>query len=1064
MAISQNLNMGLTKIYNSIFENNNINHLIKSYFSIHNRKKSYFNSLEIDKKEIICSKKIINSFSKHYGSFDKNYPLANTQREAFACYLENKNILPVNGAPGTGKTALLRAIFGDYTVKTALESYKYYDEYNTVIFRTSIVCSSTNNQALTNVSEGIDSGFEEVTTLSENNLYKRWISDIKLGERNIKFNNNMFVPSIKGKVNGKYELTKANIEEICDNSAKNPIYFLNEYFKYRDIKFEYKKIDKRTLGYLRDSAKFFYKKIKDNVEIINNITKNIQKEVTNLSQIETELIEKYIKKGLQEDIIKATFFSLKENLLQDNNIINEFQKFQRQLVTLKIEKQEKEIYIENIKDSYFVLENNIIDNTNKIKNINKKIIIEIEYLDNYVNSPIYHDIDKSLKIKYKKLLDSEKNKIYEKIDEDIKLLREKASIIDKIKYGLFKNGKLKESYDSFNDLLKERILSINTSFYEQSFFKDELKENILNTHNSKIKELNLELDEYEKKIILDENTLRKLEMNIYENKNFIEQLDITQLNIQIKLDEKFDILADNIFDFEDIVKLFQYREIYNNLENIKERNIKYDTSIRTDNFYYSIHLLEALFFIKNINTWNSEIMINSFNNKSIVCPICKIGTMYQSEAKDKIKCSNILCNGLYSLNNKFNPKELNIEQIQYILKNTEASIDGKIYKIKINNNFINIVIEKKKSKFDFSAIYPIFPIINITCNSFGTIVSDRDSNIVNNDIFDFILIDEAGTIPPSKMVILNCAKRVMLFGDTQQLKPVFAYDSKIENRILKDIFHNKYDIQFIANNFSCAARMKDEAIIKKNNNAMDIANSCCNYLLPYNKSKMQGDIWLKEHFRCQTPIINISNEISYFNEILPYKKPINTNNSKKQSWSTLLFVEHNYEKKSDNTNPKEADKIISFIEINKEKYINDFLKLIKIKDGIEPKITDEDYYNSIGIITPFVNQENLIKEKIIEKFGRSAENKHEPIIKVGTVHKYQGSEREIILFSSVYNQESNGKAQNLFFNRDEADMINVAVTRAKEVFVLFGNSKTISNPKTFSGIMVKHINEYQSKK
>ena len=32
-----------------------------------------------------------------------------------------------------------------------------------------------------------------------------------------------------------------------------------------------------------------------------------------------------------------------------------------------------------------------------------------------------------------------------------------------------------------------------------------------------------------------------------------------------------------------------------------------------------------------------------------------------------------------------------------------------------------------------------------------------------------MLIDEAGTIPPSKMIILNCAKRVMFFGDTKQL-------------------------------------------------------------------------------------------------------------------------------------------------------------------------------------------------------------------------------------------------------------------------------------------------------
>ena len=247
--------------------------------------------------------------------------------------------------------------------------------------------------------------------------------------------------------------------------------------------------------------------------------------------------------------------------------------------------------------------------------------------------------------------------------------------------------------------------------------------------------------------------------------------------------------------------------------------------------------------------------------------------------------------------------------------------------------------------------------------------------------------------------------------------------------------------------------MSNEPIIKKNNNSMDIANSSVNYFLPYNKSKMEGDIWLKEHFRCQTPIVQISNEISYFNEI----KPLKEDKYKDKSWSTLLFIEHEHEKDSSNKNIGEVNEIIKFIIDRKERYINEFLKRIKNKENI----TDEDYYNSIGIITPFVNQESLLKKEIINKIGSHKEDSNEPIIKVGTVHKYQGSERDIIIFSSVYNKENQGKAQNLFFNRDEPDMINVAVTRAKEIFVLFGNRKTISNSETFSGVMIKHIDEYK---
>ena len=69
--------------------------------------------------------------------------------------------------------------------------------------------------------------------------------------------------------------------------------------------------------------------------------------------------------------------------------------------------------------------------------------------------------------------------------------------------------------------------------------------------------------------------------------------------------------------------------------------------------------------------------------------------------------------------------------------------------------------------------------------------NNKENNKIQENIFNFMLIDEAGTIPPSKMIILNCAKRVMFFGDTKQLKPVFSYDTKIENRILKDFFDFK---------------------------------------------------------------------------------------------------------------------------------------------------------------------------------------------------------------------------------------------------------------------------------
>ncbi len=80
------------------------------------------------------------------------------------------------------------------------------------------------------------------------------------------------------------------------------------------------------------------------------------------------------------------------------------------------------------------------------------------------------------------------------------------------------------------------------------------------------------------------------------------------------------------------------------------------------------------------------------------------------------------------------------------------------------------------------------------------------------------------------------------------------------------------------------------------------------------------------------------------------------------------------------------------------------------------------------------------------------------------MHKFQGSERETIIFSSVYNTESIGKTNNLFFNKEEPDMINVAVTRAKEIFILFGNKEVLKDENTYSGVMLKYIDKFQISK
>ena len=108
----------------------------------------------------------------------------------------------------------------------------------------------------------------------------------------------------------------------------------------------------------------------------------------------------------------------------------------------------------------------------------------------------------------------------------------------------------------------------------------------------------------------------------------------------------------------------------------------------------------------------------------------------------------------------------------------------------------------------------------------------------------------------------------------------------------------------------------------------------------------------------------------------------------------------------------------------------------------------------LGIITPFASQKGELAKALTEA-GYNINN-----IKLGTVHALQGAERSIILFSSVYSNEDEGT---MFFDRDnKPNMLNVAVSRAKDSFILFGDTRVFdANQNTPSGLLRKHLNVYE---
>lgn len=149
-------------------------------------------------------------------------------------------------------------------------------------------------------------------------------------------------------------------------------------------------------------------------------------------------------------------------------------------------------------------------------------------------------------------------------------------------------------------------------------------------------------------------------------------------------------------------------------------------------------------------------------------------------------------------------------------------------------------------------------------------------------------------------------------------------------------------------------------------------------------------------------------------------------------------------------NPGEAKRIAQWLAAERE-------HILHYARQTNPKLADksdeEVLKTSVGLITPFSKQATLIRTEL-RRQGIDG-------LTVGTVHSLQGDERLLVLFSSVYdiNEQGTGK----FYDRGP-NMLNVAVSRAKDAFIVFGHSEVFGTEHrgTPSGLLRQRLSMSES--
>lgn len=164
---------------------------------------------------------------------------------------------------------------------------------------------------------------------------------------------------------------------------------------------------------------------------------------------------------------------------------------------------------------------------------------------------------------------------------------------------------------------------------------------------------------------------------------------------------------------------------------------------------------------------------------------------------------------------------------------------------------------------------------------------------------------------------------------------------------------------------------------------------------------VSDEVLLSYHYRCHPKIIGFNNKKYYNNKL-----NIRSSDNEKHP---LEFIEcHSKDATLKNTSESEAKEIVHYVKTHPDK--------------------------TIAVITPFVNQRNEIQEELNQNGIANVD--------CGTVHAFQGDEKQEIIFSLALTDKTHEKTYSWLKNNKE--LINVATSRAKEKLVIIGDMEQLN--------------------
>ena len=276
-----------------------------------------------------------------------------------------------------------------------------------------------------------------------------------------------------------------------------------------------------------------------------------------------------------------------------------------------------------------------------------------------------------------------------------------------------------------------------------------------------------------------------------------------------------------------------------------------------------------------------------------------------------------------------------------------------------------------------------------------TNLSARGNIPLHAGLFDLVVIDEASQCDiPSALPLLYRAKRALIIGDPNQLSHITSINPRRDQ-----LLQEKHGLHAAAN----------ATFPFSQNSLFDAATR------NVGKSSLHS---LREHFRSHADIIGFSNRHWYDNRL-------------------LLCTNYDDLKVPDGTSPgirwtDTKGKVTRGPASRGAVCIEEADTVVKaVVDLVETR----GFRGSVGIVTPFRAQANLIRGKINQQLSPASVQRCELI--TDTSHGFQGDEKDVIFFSPCVGYKMPESAE--WFLNGTANLFNVAITRARALLHVVGN-------------------------